>query len=649
MKKHYLTVLCLSIVALSIQAANIKLILKSPNGKLCIEAEVNAKGQPIYNVKLNNKVVILSSALGMVTDKTDFSKEVSIGSISQVTRLQETYSAPAEKRATRNYTANCASLKLTSADKKMLAIEFKATNEGVAFRYLTSDKNPIAVKSEKTTFKFPTTAKAWLHPHANVKEGWCETQPSYEEQYEYEIPVGTKSPQVAGWSFPALFHSAENWVLITEAGLTPNYVGTRLAQNSPNGEYSIGFPQKGETTHPTDPEYPVSATIVSPWRVIVVGSLATVVESQMVTDLAPAVDKKADFSWVKTGISSWSWGVLHDESVNYDVSKQFIDYASLMTWDYCLVDADWDRRIGYDKIQELAQYAKSKKVGLVLWYNSSGAWNTTVYSPKGALIDRDARRIEFERIHNMGVVGVKVDFWPGDGQSSIQYYYDMLQDAADAHLLINFHGTTVPRGWSRTFPNLVSMEAIRGFEFTTFDQKDTDKAPKHLTMMPYARNVVGPMDFTPVCFGEIVGKDRRTSNGFEIALTIVLQSGVQHFVEIPESMAKQPAYVIDFMKTLPRHWDDVKLIDGFPGKYVVMARKCGDKWYIGGINSQAETQKLTLDLSGLKLSQGLTSSHTLTMITDGETNRTFIQKPATISNNKLEVEIKPNGGFVVVL
>ena len=254
MKKQLVSLIFISISVLTIQAASSKLVLKSPNGKLAIEAELNAKGQPVYNVKLNNKVVIMQSSLGLITDKTDFTKDVSIGSISKVTKLQETYSAPAEKRATRTYTANCASLKLTNANKTTLNVEFKATNEGVAFRYLTSDKNPIAVKSEQTSFKFPTTAKAWLHPHANVKEGWCGTQPSYEEQYEYEIPVGTKSPQVAGWSFPALFHSAENWVLITEAGLTPNYVGTRLAQQSPNGEYGIGFPQKGETTHPSDPE-----------------------------------------------------------------------------------------------------------------------------------------------------------------------------------------------------------------------------------------------------------------------------------------------------------------------------------------------------------------------------------------------------------
>jgi hypothetical protein len=644
MKKTLVSIIFISITVFSLQAAPKKLVLKSPNGKLVIKAEVNTKGQPVYNVKFNNKEVILQSALGLATDNADFTKNVAITQVSETTKFQETYSSPAEKRASRTFVANCASLKLTDSNKKVLTIEFRAANEGVAFRYLANDRKPIAVKSEKTSFKFPTTAKGWLHPHANVKEGWCETQPSYEEQYEYNVSVGTKSPLVAGWSFPALFQTNGNWVLITEAGLTPDYVGSRLSQDSPYGEYSIGFPQKGETMLPNDPEYPVSATIVSPWRVIVVGSLATIVESQMVSDFAPSADKKTDYGWVKPGFSSWSWGVLHDESVNYEVSKQFIDYASEMTWEYCLVDADWDRRIGYEKIEELAHYATSKNVGLVLWYNSSGAWNSTVYTPKSALIEREARRKEFERIHNMGVKGIKVDFWPGDGQSTIQYYYDMLQDAADFKLLVNFHGTTVPRGWSRTFPNLVSMESIRGFEFTTFEQKDTDLAPKHLTMMPFARNVVGPMDFTPVCFGEIVGKNRRTSNGFEIALSVVLQSGVQHFVEIPESMSRQPAYVIDFMKKLPRYWEDVKLIEGFPGKYVVMARKSGDKWYLAGINSQSETLKLTLDLSVLNI-----GSKAVTIITDGENNRSFNQKQTTANNNKLVVEILPNGGFVTVL
>ncbi|MFM2290309.1 MAG: hypothetical protein RIS29_122 [Bacteroidota bacterium] len=624
-------------------AAPQKMILKSPDAKLAIEASLNAKGALTYTVKKDGNPVLQPSQMGLQGD-VDFTLGLTVKSVSKVQSITETYISPAEKRANRTYTANASTLVLKNKDGKTLTVEFRATNEGVAFRYLTSSAKPIAIKWEQTSYKFPVGTKAWLHPYAKVKDGWCQTQPSYEEQYEYDIPVGTPSTLGVGWTFPALFKSGNTWVMLTEAGLTPDYAGTHLAHLSEKGEYRITFPQKGETVDPNDPEYPVSANITSPWRVIVVGSLATVVESQMVSDLAKPADKNVDYSWVKTGVASWSWGVLHDESVNYDTSKQFIDHAANMHWDYCLIDADWDRKIGYDRIKELADYAKTKNVKLILWYNSSGPWNTTVYSPKGALLTHQQRMAEFGRIHDMGIAGIKVDFWPGDGQSSIQLYYDMMKDAADNHLVVNFHGTTVPRGWSRTFPNLVSMESIRGFEFTTFDQKDTDKAPKHLTMMPYARNVVGPMDFTPVCFGEIRGKQRRTSNGFEIALSVILQSGVSHFVEIPESMAKQPDYVQEFMRNIPRHWDDIKLIDGFPGKYVVMARKSGDKWYLAGINSQADVQKMTLDLSALK-----GAATKATMITDGDTNRSFIQKPVEISNNKLEVEIKPNGGFVVEL
>lgn len=624
-------------------AAPQKMILKSPDTRLSIEASLNAKGALVYTVKKGENPVLQPSQMGLQGD-VDFTQGLTVKSVSKVQSITETYSSPAEKRAVRTYTANASTLVLKNKAGKTLTVEFRATNEGVAFRYLTSSVQPIAIKWEQTSFKFPIGTRAWLHPYAKVKDGWCQTQPSYEEQYEYDVPVGVPSTLGVGWTFPALFKSGNTWVMLTEAGLTPDYTGTHLAHLSDKGEYRISFPQKGETVNANDPEYPVSANITSPWRVIVVGSLATVVESQMVSDLAKPADKNVDYSWVKTGIASWSWGVLHDESVNYDTSKQFIDHAANMHWDYCLIDADWDRKIGYDRIKELADYAKTKNVKLILWYNSSGSWNTTVYSPKGALLTHEQRMTEFGRINDMGIAGIKVDFWPGDGQSTIQYYYDMLKDAAACHLLVNFHGTTVPRGWSRTFPNLVSMESIRGFEFTTFDQKDTDKAPKHLTMMPYARNVVGPMDFTPVCFGEIIGKQRRTSNGFEIALSVILQSGVSHFVEVPESMAKQPDYVQEFMRNVPRHWDDVKLIDGFPGKFVVMARKSGDKWYLAGINSQADAQKLTLDLAALK---GAASK--AMMITDGDTNRSFVQKTIDITNNKLEVEIKPNGGFVVAL
>lgn len=617
--------------------------LASPNGKITVEINQDSAKVLRYTVKKDGVTVIEPSALGLVRNDADFSS-LEVVNIGKKRDIQQTYATPAEKRVNNSFHANEWDIKVKNPEGKEMIITFHLSDNGVAFRYAfdetTTDEKTI--EKENTSFKFAPLAKAWLHPHDDVKNCWAQTCPSYEDNYITDINVGTEAPKKAGWSFPALYKTGETWVLLTEAGLKPSYCGTRLAQNSPNGEYFIEFPQQGESVKPIDPVTPISKLpLNSPWRVIMLGGLNDIVESSIVTDLSEA-SRIENIDFVKPGLAAWSWGIEKDNSVNYDRQKQYIDYASSMTWEYVLIDVEWDKRIGYDKMQELINYGKSKNVGIILWYNSSGDWNTTHYTPKSALLEKDARRTEFERISKMGVKGIKVDFWPGDAPSAIQYYYDMLQDAADYKLLINFHGTTVPRGWSRTFPNLMTMESIKGFEFITFSQETADLAPEHCATAIFARNVVGPMDFTPVCFGEIPGIQRKSSNGFEIALTVLFQSGIQHFVETPESMAKQPDYVQEYMKNVPRAWDDIKLIDGFPSKYGVIARKSGDKWYIAGINAETEVKTLELDLSGLDISKEGS------MITDGDTNRTFSQKQVSTKDGKLIVDIQPNGGFVTV-
>jgi alpha-glucosidase len=331
--------------------------------------------------------------------------------------------------------------------------------------------------------------------------------------------------------------------------------------------------------------------------------------------------------------------LLGDGQSTYDVQHRFIDYAAEMGWSYCLVDALWEKQIGYDKMRELAQYARSKNVGLLVWYNSNGHWNEAPQTPTNLLFEDESRRKEFARIKKMGIAGVKIDFFGGDGQSFINYYQDLLTDAAQAGLLVNFHGTTIPRGWQRTYPNLVSMETVRGFEFLTFDQTNTDQEPTHCVMLPFARNAVGPMDFTPMAFSAIKGKQRRTSNPFELALSVLLQSGIQHYAEVPEGIAAQPAYVQSFVKKLPTQWADVKLLDGFPGEYAVLARQAPDgKWYIAGINATDAPKTIQLDLKKMGLSAG-------TLITDGATNRSFATRPMT--GTTLSVTMSVRGGFVV--
>ncbi len=620
-------------------------IIQSPDKSISVTFELNSTKTPVYTVSKNNKIILEPSSLGIIREDGDFSKNLKIIKESNVLKVSDSYILLTSKRKQDNYVANRRSIFLENNKNQQIEIIFQVSNDGVAFCYRFNEKSDDIkhITEEKTSFNFPEDAKAWLHPQANARTGWCNVEPCYEMHYHQGINVGTPAPFVAGWSFPSLFQSNGVWVLITESGLEPNYCGSRLSSQSPDGEYFITFPQEPERTSPSAALKPQSTLPwQTPWRVIVLGNLNQIVETTLVTDLAqPCAIKDTEF--IKPGKASWSWALLKDASVVYDVQKKFIDLASEMGWEYCLIDVEWDKKIGYEKIQDLINYAATKKVGIILWYNSSGSWNTTTYSPKNMMFDPEIRRKEFDRISKMGVKGVKVDFWGGDGQSMIKYYYDLLKDAADYKLLVNCHGATVPRGWDRTYPNLVSMEAVKGFEYITFEQRNADSAATHCAMLPFTRNVVGSMDFTPMCFSEIPGIHRKTSNAFELALSVLFQSGIQHYAAIPEGIHLQPDYVIDFLKSIPDSWDDIKLIDGYPAKYVVLARKSVDGWFVAGINSEKIIKTFELDLSSLKtINKGL-------LITDGENNRSFSNKEIELIDGKLKINMNPSGGFVLFL
>jgi hypothetical protein len=372
--------------------------------------------------------------------------------------------------------------------------------------------------------------------------------------------------------------------------------------------------------------------------VLAVGALNTVMDSTLGTDLAaPAID--FDAKLVQPGHASWSWPLLKDENTVYDVQKKFIDYAVDMKWDYTLVDAEWDKQIGYGKMAELARYAAGKGVGLLVWYNSAGAWNEAPQTPRDKLLTPAARAAEFARLRQMGIKGVKIDFFGGDGASMIQYYVDILKDAAQAGLLVNFHGATLPRGLERTYPNLMTAEAIRGFEFTTFDQRDHDAVPAHAVNAAMIRNLFDPMDFTPMVFGDMGRIKRITRNGFELAQSVLFLSGIQHFAEIPQGMAGVPEYVRAFLRELPRSWDDSRFLAGYPGSHVVVARKAGDSWYVAGINAGQAGRTIELDLSFIGNRKGA-------LITDAAGPREFSQ--GSLETGKVRVALKPRGGFVAV-
>ena len=615
--------------------------IASPNEKIVLTFNVSVSGEPSYAISRNNVQVLESSKLGLVRADGDYSRNLRLLSVSGLEGIAGQYETLVGKRRVNRYSAHQQVFHLSNSAGKALDMIFRVSDDGVAFRYYFPGQSADLKKitNELTSFNFPERARGWLQPMADAQTGWERSNPSYEENYEQGISVGTKSPIRAGWVFPALFQNGDTWVLITESASEGNYAGTRLKPDSPAGEYSIGFPQSPEVFSPQAALLPESKLPwYTPWRIIALGSLKTITESTLGTDLAKPTAER-DLSYIKPGKSAWSWVLMKDDSTVYHVQKRFVDYAADMNWEYCLVDAEWDKRIGYEKIAELSEYAQSKKVGLILWYNSAGAWNSTPYTPRNQMLTRESRRAEFARLQKMGIKGVKIDFFGGDGQSFMQYYQDILRDAADHKILVNFHGATLPRGLQVTYPNLMTMESVKGMEFRTFAQVTEDMQPAHCTTIPFTRNVFDPMDYTPMVLHKIPNIKRKTSNGFELALPILFTSGIQHMAETPEGMAHVPDYVKQHLRSLPSTWDDIRFIDGFPGKRAVIARKSGNKWYVAGINGEGTEKELTLDLSFIP-GKGK-------MITDGKEEFSFSQADI-VPSRTTSVKLKPAGGFVMV-
>jgi len=626
--------------------------LTSPDKNISVKVFVTDQHTLAYRVDRLGQPVILDSSLGLQLTDADFSQNIKIDAHSPVTPVTDVYRMQVGKKRDITYQANEQTFSIINAQQQKLTLIFRVANDGVAFRYSVTDST-IANKQfskEITRFHFANTAKAWLQPMAVAQTGWSNTNPSYEEHYQMEVPVGTAATLGQGWVFPALFNTGANntdhqWVVISEAAIDGSWHGSHLQSGSTAGEYIVAPPQHEEVFISASGEKGAllahaNDVLLSPWRIIAMGSLAQVMESTLGTDLAaPAVAMEKDF--IKPGHSSWSWAILKDDFTTFEVQKKFIDYAADMHWDYTLIDADWDKKIGYEKLHKLVDYAAQKNIGILVWYNSSGEWNTSPYSPKSRLLTSGQREAEFSRLHDIGVKGVKIDFFGGDGQSFMNYYIDILKDAAAHQLLVNFHGATLPRGWQRTFPNLMTMESIKGFEFTTFTQADQDAVAQHVATALFTRNIFDPMDFTPMVFGDIPNIKRVTENSFELAEAVLMISGIQHFAEIPEGMATVPDYVKDFLRDLPREWDDVKFIEGYPGKFAVIARKAGDIWYVAGINAEQENKTLALDLSFIGDKNGY-------VIASGDTERSFVRQEIT-NDAPQTITLRPNAGFVMVL
>jgi hypothetical protein len=618
--------------------------VSSPDKKITVRLTLSADMKAYYDILYGDSLILHNSRLGIIMEDEDFSEKLVLGSVSPVQVIKDEYKLLSCKKSNCSYTGNRRVFHFKNGSGKKMDIIFQLSDDGVAFRYYFPGKSKDIKKitRELSSFNFPEGTKAFIQPIAAAKSGWSQVNPSYEEHYIQDAELSALPVSKPGWVFPALFNYGEFWMLLTETAPDRNYCGCRLMQDSANYSFFIGFPQESEVIQggPLNPES--ALPWYTPWRIIAIGKgLKTIVESTLGTDLADP-SRLEDVSYVKPGRASWSWVLLKDDSTVYGVQKRFIDYAADMGWEYCLIDALWDKQIGYDSIGRLVSYGREKGVGIILWYNSAGDWNTAFQTPRNKMLTADSRNKEFARLKEMGVKGVKVDFFGGDGQSVMSYYQDIFEDAAKYGIMVNCHGATLPRGWQRTWPNFVTAEAVRGFEYVTFEQLNADHEANHSCMLPFTRNVFDPMDFTPVCFSEVPGIKRMTTNGFELALSVLFWSGVQHYAETPRGMATVPGYVRDLLREVPSCWDDTRFIEGFPGKYVIIARRKGDTWYMAGINGEAGEKTIDVVLPFVD------NAGSYMLITDGENNRSFSMKKFKYETGKnIPLKIKGNGGFVV--
>jgi alpha-glucosidase len=521
----------------------------------------------------------------------------------------------------------------------------RAFDDGFAFRYRFPERDGgrHTVVSEETGFRVPDGARGFMGAHDRRRNH----RPDYESSWQLSVPAGTASDNPAGWIFPALFETpAHRWLLLTESGLDASYCATHLAATAPGGVYRIAFPDPGEVDGKFDATPSWTLPWSTPWRVVITGDrLATVVESSLVTDLAPP-SVVADTSWIHPGRASWSWWSDGGSPRAYARLLPFVDLAADMRWEYTLVDSGWTAMEG-GSWQQLADYARGKGVGLLLWYHS-GVPHAN-YRGRDTLWVPEKRRAEMARIAGGGVKGIKIDFFDSDKQQVIQNYLGILDEAARAHLLIDFHGSTLPRGWDRTYPNLMSMEAVRGAENYGSDEAFAEGAPAQHTVLVFTRNVVGPMDYTPVLFSpsrprradQRAAPLRRTTFGHELALAVVFESGLQHFPDAVERYRSLPAEAQDVLRAVPVAWDETRLLDGEPGKLAVLLRRRGDVSYVAGINGEAVEKRFVVPAELAGQGEGL-------LIADGETATSFAIRRLA-GGAAVEVRLRPHGGFVLRL
>lgn len=638
----------------------------SPDGRLAVNVECK-EGKAFYTVNYDGKQMLGASALGLVANYGDFSQNLIMGACKN-TKKHLAYKMTRIKKEKIEKDASEATIGFLNSKKDSMTLHLHVSNNDIAYKYEMSrpeKDNPksVIIYNEVSGFNFPEQTTTFLCPQITPMTGWERTKPSYEEEYTPDAPMNVKSQFGVGYTFPCLFKVGnDGWVLVSETGVSSAYPGCRLSDYEPGKGYTVAFPQKGENNGFGSEFAGIPLPGETPWRTITVGSsLAPIVETTIPYDVVePLYEASQTY---KPSRYTWSWLIWQDNSINYDDQVKMVDVAAAQGYEAILVDNWWDKQIGRKRIEELSKYAKSKKVSLMLWYNSNGFENDAPQTPRQIMNNSIARKKEMAWMKKIGVVGIKVDFFGGDKQETMKLYEDILSDANDYGLEVIFHGCTMPRGWERMYPNYVSSEAALASENVYFTDYHAKKEAFEMTMHPFFRNAVASFDWGGVMMNKYFSKDnksrhqRYTSDVFEMATAITNQSSVNCICLYPNNLQDVPQWELDWLKNVPTAWEDTKFIAGYPTKYAVVARKSSvengsgaaltaGRWFVGGLNATDKPLALTLDLP-------MFAGKTVTYITDqpkkkGEKFFTSIKKTLMVGKNgKAKVVIQPNGGIII--
>ena len=610
-------------------------------------------GVATYSVTYDDVALLTASRLGFEADFGDFTKGLTMGQ-SKMQIRDGIVIGPGGRR--RSQSGVRYTVPFTNAKGQEMKVIFSLTSNSVAYCYEIPrpGENPKCgvIRREVSSFNFPQGTTTFLCPQIGPMTGWERTKPSYEEDYKADAPMTDRSRFGQGYTFPCLFRVPVNdvdngWVLVSEVGVDGSYVGSHLSDYSAETGYTIAFPQAGENNSNGTPFAGIPLPYTTPWRTIIVGaSLKPIVENRVSSFLLH--NKYAPSTDYKPGRYTWSWLVWQDESINYDDQVQFIDLAGKMGFEYCLVDNWWDQRIGRDKIEELSKYAQSKGVSLMLWYNSNGYENDAPQTPRDCMSTAIARDKEMAWLQKIGVKGIKVDFFGGDKQQTMQLYEDILFDANRYGLQVIFHGCTMPRGWEMMYPNYVASEAVLASENVFFSEGHAKSEAFELCMHPFIRNAMGPMDWGGTIMNKYLSRDnksrhkRYTTDIFEMAAAITTQTRVQCIAMQPNNLDELPQFELDFLREVPTVWHDTRFLDGYPGKYVVLARRNGDNWYVAGLNAEPQAKTLTIEMPEW-------AGQTVNYYVDDAKKGPQLRQLKIDKKGQAKVTMQPNGGIILTI